>query len=205
MPLQSDAPPADLPHEAVGIFSTWYKTAMADRRIEDANAMALATADETGLPSCRMVLLKSFDAGGFVFYTNLGSRKGCDLQANPRAAICFHWSPLGRQVRIEGGVTGVTLQEADTYFASRLRSSQIGAWASRQSQCLESPSILLSRIARRTVQFAAQPVPRPDFWSGYRVRPDRVEFWSEGSFRIHHRRVFALSADHGWRSLELFP
>lgn len=205
MPLQSSLSAQDLPRQAVDTFRAWFDEAAADPRIDDASAMSLATANETGHPSCRIVLLKSFDAQGFVFYTNLNSRKGCDLHANPRAALCFYWSALGRQVRIEGRVTWVTSSEADTYFASRPRSSQIGAWASRQSERLDSRSVLHKRIAKRSVQFASRPVPRPAFWSGARVTPDRIEFWSAGAFRIHQRQVFAFSADDGWQEMELFP
>jgi len=205
MPLQSDVSARDLPRQAFETFKAWFNEAVADPRIEDASAMSLATANKAGHPSCRVVLLKSFDPKGFVFYTNLSSRKGCDLRANPRAALCFYWSALGRQVRIEGHVTWVKPDDADTYFASRPRNSQIGAWASRQSERLESRSVLHKRIAKRTVQFAARPVPRPAFWSGARVIPERIEFWSAGAFRIHQRQVFVFSTDDGWQDLGLFP
>lgn len=205
MPLQCNTPGQELPRQAVETFRAWYEDAVENPLVDDASAMSLATANHSGRPSCRVVLLKSFDARGFVFYTNLNSRKGRDLRANPGAALCFYWPALRRQVRIEGVVTPVTSQEADVYFATRPRNSQIGAWASRQSESLESRSVLHKRIANRTVRFAARPVPRPVFWSGFRLIPDRVEFWSEGSFRIHDRRAFVFSADDGWQILDLFP
>lgn len=176
------------------------------RQVEpaDATAMALATADAAGQPSVRMVLLKSADAEGFVFYTNLGSRKARDLAANPRAALCLHWPTLGAQVRAEGTVRAVGEAEADAYFASRPRGSQVGAWASRQSAPLASREALLARYAELERRFEGGDVPRPPFWSGFRLAPAAVEIWQSDTFRLHHRHLYTRTAD-GWRRELLQP
>ena len=184
-------------------FDAWFKEASA-REPEDPNAMALATADPQGRPSLRMVLLKGVDDRGFVFYTNLGSRKGQQLQANPHAALTFHWKSLHRQVRAEGAVEPVTGEEADAYFASRHRSSQIGAWASRQSQPMTARLELERRVAEFTAKFGFGKVPRPDWWSGFRVLPSRIEFWQAGAFRLHERTLYIRDGE-GWQTQRLFP
>jgi pyridoxamine 5'-phosphate oxidase len=173
-------------------------------RLPEANAMTLATVDAAGAPSARIVLLKALDERGFVFYTNLGSRKAHELAANPRAAIVFHWAPLERQVRAEGSVERVTDAEADAYFASRARESQIGAWASRQSETLPSDATLEARVRDVEQRYAGKPVPRPAHWSGYRLVPDRIEFWHGRPHRLHERRVFERSAG-AWTLRRLFP
>jgi pyridoxamine 5'-phosphate oxidase len=175
--------------------------------LREPNAMALATADARGRPSVRMVLLKSVDERGFVFYTNLGSRKAGELIANPHAALCFHWQPLELQVRVEGAVERVDPAEADEYFATRARGSQIGAWASLQSRPLPSRDELEERICEVEDRFAGGDVPRPDFWSGFRVRPERIEFWSGRPSRLHERDVYTRDpADpSGWTVGMLFP
>jgi pyridoxamine 5'-phosphate oxidase len=158
------------------------------------------------MPSVRMVLLKGFDEAGFVFFTNLESRKGEQLKANPKAALCFHWKTLQRSVRVEGLVTPVSPAEADAYFATRPRSSRIGAWASTQSRPLTSRFELERRIAEYTARFGLGEVPRPSFWSGFRVAPLRIEFWKNGAFRLHDRLVFTRAGlAEGWAIERLFP
>jgi pyridoxamine 5'-phosphate oxidase len=173
-------------------------------RLPDPTAMSLATVSADGAPSVRIVLLKGIDERGFVFYTNLRSRKGRELAAVPRAALCFHWATLDVQIRIEGDVEPVSDEEADAYFASRARESQIGAWASSQSETLASMEQLRERVADVETRFANQPVPRPPHWSGRRVRPRRIEFWHAGAFRLHERRVFERDGDR-WTMRLLFP
>ncbi len=166
--------------------------------------MSLATVDAAGRPSVRMVLLKAADARGFVFYTNLGSPKIADLTANPRAALCLHWPILERQVRIEGRVEAVSEEEADAYFASRPRLSQLGAWASAQSQPMAGRFVLEQAVAAMALKFPVSAVPRPSFWSGRRVVPDLIEFWQQRAFRHHDRERFVRTAE-GWQSQWLFP
>ena len=166
--------------------------------------MALATADAQGRPSVRMILLKGHDARGFVFYTNLDSRKGGELAANPNAALLFHWKSLRRQVRVEGPVEPVSDAEADAYFASRARESQLGAWASDQSRPLDRRETFEARYQETAARFDGGDVPRPPRWSGWRVMPERIEFWSDRAFRLHERRLFTR-AGTGWSEGLLYP
>lgn len=173
----------------------------------DPNGVAVATVGQDGQPSLRMVLLKGIEGGGFVFYTNTQSRKGEELRAHPKAALLFHWKSLRRQVRIEGPVVPVGEAEADAYFATRARGSQIGAWASDQSRVLASRFELEKRVAMFTARHAVGRVPRPPHWSGFRVVPLRFEFWQDGAFRLHDRTVFRRSDTDAetWISEKLFP
>ncbi|HEX6807730.1 MAG TPA: pyridoxamine 5'-phosphate oxidase [Gemmatimonadaceae bacterium] len=173
-------------------------------RLPEPTAMTLATVDDAGRPSARIVLLKDVDARGFVFYTNYESRKGRELLAHPWTALCFHWQPMERQVRVEGPVERVTNAEADAYFASRARMSRIGAWASRQSATLESDAELEQRVRDVEARFAGGDVPRPPNWSGFRVAPRRMEFWRGRPYRLHERLLYDRD-DTGWRVRRLFP
>ena len=184
------------------LFGAWFAEAEA-AEVNDPNAMSLATATPGGLPSVRMVLLKGFDTG-FVFYTNFHSRKGAELAANGQAALLFHWKSLRRQVRIEGPIAEVTAAEADAYFHSRPRDSQIGAWASLQSEPMAERFELERRMANYTAQYASRPVPRPPHWSGYRVTPETFEFWVDRPFRLHERITFTRSSN-GWTTGRLYP
>ncbi len=185
------------------LFSEWLAEASAQEP-NDPNAMALATVDDSGLPDVRMVLLKGFDPDGFVFYTNLESSKGRQLAASPKAALCFHWKTLRRQVRVRGPVEPVTPEEADAYFASRPRLARIGAWASTQSKPLESRMALERAVALQTARFAVGEIPRPPHWSGFRIVPLEIEFWRDGAFRLHHRARFVRAPD-GWTKTLLYP
>lgn len=189
--------------DPVATFARWLEEAGA-KEPNDPNAVAVATASRDGAPSVRMCLLKGVDERGFVFYTNLGSRKAHELDDNPRAALLFHWKSLKRQVRVEGAVERVTDAEADAYFATRARVSQIGAWASRQSAPLSGRGELEARVAAATARFGLGTVPRPPFWSGYRVLPGTIELWEDRPFRLHMRWRYEKTAD-GWRGTELFP
>lgn len=195
--------PADIDTEPLDRFHDWLAQAEA-KEPSNPTACALATARADGQPSVRMVLMRGYDQRGFVFYTNLESQKGHELSENPKAAMCFHWKSLDKQVRIEGPVEPVSAEEADAYFASRHRLSQIGAWASDQSRPLESRFALEKRVAEATARFGAGKVPRPPHWSGFRIVPDRIEFWSEGRFRLHERILY-LREGGGWRTERLYP
>lgn len=184
-------------------FKAWMSDAEKSE-INDPNAMTLATATPDGVPSARMVLLKGVDDRGFAFYTNLGSAKAAELAANPRAALCFHWKSLRRQVRVTGAVGPVSDTEADAYFASRARVSQLGAWASKQSQILKGRFELEARVAKYTAKFNIGAVPRPPFWSGFCLSPDKIEFWEDRPFRLHMRFVYSRT-EVGWDTQELYP
>ena len=191
--------------DPVALFEEWMELARA-KEPEDPNAMALATADGDGFPDVRMVLLKGADERGFVFYTNLESAKGLELKENSRAALCFHWKSLRRQIRVRGAVTPVSEAEADAYFASRAKDSQIGAWASKQSRPLEARFELERQVAVFAAKFGLGKVPRPPHWSGFRVVPSRIEFWRDRPFRLHDRLVFKReSASAPWRTERLYP
>lgn len=190
-------------HDPIARFREGLDRAIA-ARLPEPTAVALATADGRGRPAVRMVLLKSVDERGFTFYTNLESRKGEHLRANPHASLCFFWQPLELQVRVEGPVEPVSESEADAYFASRPRASQLGAWASLQSRPLTSREELDARVAEVERRFAGEEIPRPPFWSGYRVVPDRIEFWFGRPGRLHDRELY-LREDGGWRLQRLYP
>jgi pyridoxamine 5'-phosphate oxidase len=197
----ADSPPDD----PLTLFDAWFAEAK-EQEVNDANAMALATVGADGMPSQRMVLLKDAGAEGFVFYTNTESRKGEQLLAQPKAALLFHWKSLRRQVRVEGPVERVSAEEADAYFASRPRQSQIGAWASEQSRPLESRYALEKRVAKFAAKHAVGAVPRPPHWSGFRVVPRLIEFWKDGAFRLHDRVVYTRGEPGDpWRTERLYP
>lgn len=187
------------------LFAEWL--ALAGRKEpNDANAMALATVDEAGMPDVRMVLLKDFDACGLTFYTNLMSAKGVQLAANPKAAAVFHWKSIRRQVRFRGTVEPVTPEEADAYFATRARGARIGAWASAQSRPLESRFALEKAVAANAAKFGLGDIPRPDHWSGFRIAPVQIEFWVNRPFRLHERLVYRRDNEKsGWTKEQLYP
>ena len=187
------------------LFEVWFGEAKTHEP-NDPNAMALATSGADGLPDVRMVLLKEFDEAGFVFYTNTQSQKGDELAENMQAAGVLHWKSLRRQVRFRGPVELVSEAEADAYFASRPRDSRIGAWASQQSRPLESRFALEKAVAKHATRFAIGEVPRPDYWTGYRIRPLYIEFWMDKPFRLHDRHVFRRPApEGGWTTERLYP
>ncbi len=199
---------ADLPpltaSDPIALFSDWLSEAVA-KEINDPNAMALATVDDTGLPDLRMVLLKDAGPDGFVFYTNLDSAKGNQLKANPRAALLFHWKSLRRQVRVRGDITAVTPEEADAYWATRARPAQLGAWASQQSRPLPDRMAFEKAIATYGLKFGLGKAPRPPHWSGFRLAPTHIEFWRDRPFRLHERLTFERAEPQGWTTSRLYP
>lgn len=203
MPLTHDAGLEHPPSDPFVLFGQWYEDARIHEQHE-LTAMTLATADVTGRPSARIVLFKHHDAEGFVFYTNLGSRKSTDLDANPQAAALFWLPVLQRQIRIEGRVSRVADAEADAYFAGRPRTSQLGAWTSLQSTPLESRAMMEERLAGFEAQFADGPVPRPPYWGGWRLKPDRFEFWHEREARLHDRIIYSFD-DGAWHCARQYP
>lgn len=190
--------------EPFELFGKWFEQAK-EKETNDPNAMAVASVGPDGMPSQRMVLLKDFDEKGFVFYTNYESRKGQQILSHPKVALLFHWKSLRRQVRIEGEVEQVSAEEADAYFATRHRSSQIGAWASQQSRPLEGRWELEKRVAQFAAKYGVGAVPRPAYWSGFRIGPRMIEFWQDGAFRLHDRLVYHRQEDGSWKTERLYP
>ena len=204
------APPPDdaaffAQDEPLALFAAWLKEAR-EKEPNDPNAMALATVDETGFPDVRMVLLKDFDARGFTFYSNFESAKGSQLAANPRAALCFHWKSLRRQVRLRGDILPASAEEAEAYFQSRDRGARLGAWASAQSRPLETRFALEQRVAEYAAKFGLGKIPLPPHWGGYRLVPAQIEFWRDRPFRLHDRLVFTRENASGpWAKSRLYP
>jgi len=191
--------------EPLALFAEWFAEA-CKAEPNDPNAMALATVDPTGLPDVRMVLMKGYDADGFVFYSHIASQKGRELAASPKTALLFHWKSLRRQVRIRGLVSKVSDAEADAYFATRPKQAQIGAWASKQSQPLESRFAFEQAIAKVAAKYLIGEVPRPPGWSGWRITPLRFEFWHDRPFRLHDRIEFSRDTPGGaWSKTRLYP
>jgi len=190
--------------DPIELFNQWHQEARKTD-LDEPDAFCLSTCDTNGMPSSRMLLVKGADQEGFVFYTNLGSRKAKQLQENPQAAMCFHWQPLRKQIRVQGHIQPVSPEEADAYFASRIRGSQIGAWASKQTQSMAGPEELLVRFAEFAEKFEDQEVPRPEFWSGFRLKPIRIEFWQAADARLHERLEYRLLDDGTWATDLLFP
>ncbi|KQR32348.1 pyridoxamine 5'-phosphate oxidase [Agrobacterium sp. CNPSo 3708] len=192
-------------NEPFALFAEWLRDATASE-INDPNAVALASVDEDGMPSVRMVLLKAADERGFVIYTNFESRKGHELLGQQKAGLCFHWKSLRRQVRVRGLVEVVSDEEADEYYASRPRGSRIGAWASKQSRPLESRFALEKAVAEYTAKYALGEIPRPPYWSGFRINPLTIEFWHDRKFRLHDRVEFRReSTDAPWTKVRMYP
>ncbi|MGE5212489.1 MAG: pyridoxamine 5'-phosphate oxidase [Nitrospirota bacterium] len=193
-------PPADDP---IAIFQSWFQEAI-DSGIEEPSAMTVATVDPDGFPDARMILLKGVDERGFVFYTNLGSAKAKALMHDPRVALCFYWGQIGKQVRVRGLTKLVSDEEADAYFATRARLSQISAWASKQSRPMHGYFELETEVAKSALRFGLGKIPRPPFWSGFRVVPERIEFWLQKPFR-RHQRIFYQRTPNGWQKHWLYP
>ncbi|MEM6461493.1 MAG: pyridoxamine 5'-phosphate oxidase [Pseudomonadota bacterium] len=194
-----------LSEEPFALFAAWMKEAEASEP-NDPTALSLATVDSEGMPNVRMVLLKGFEDGGFTIYTNLESRKGRELLASKKAAMCFHWKSLRRQVRIRGPVNVVSDDAADTYFATRPRGSRIGAWASQQSRPLEGRFALEKAVAEYTAKYPVGDIPRPSHWSGFRLEPVSIEFWHDRKFRLHDRIIFDRTSDgESWTKTRLYP
>jgi len=195
-------PPTENPLE---LFNVWLEEARKSE-LNDHNAVSLATVDADGMPNVRIVLLKDFDEQGFVFYTNLESAKGTEILAASKCAMCFHWKSRQRQVRLRGAIELVSDEQADEYFASRPRQSRIGAWASQQSRPMKGRGDLLSAIAKIGLKYPVGTIPRPDFWSGIRLKPASIEFWQAGEFRLHHRTVYQRDENTTtWTRTMLFP
>jgi pyridoxamine 5'-phosphate oxidase len=190
--------------EPFRLFAAWLEDATKSEP-NDPNGLALATVDEDGMPDVRMVLLKGFDEHGFVFYTNFESTKGRELLSSMKAAMCFHWKSLRRQVRVRGPVEVVSDEEADAYFKTRPRGSRIGAWASKQSRPLESRFALEKAVAEYTARYAIGEIPRPKHWSGFRLVPWSIEFWHDQPFRLHDRIMFTRTSEGGWEKMRLYP
>jgi pyridoxamine 5'-phosphate oxidase len=193
-----------MPTDPFALFAEWMALAQASE-INDPDAMALATASADGRPSVRMVLMRRHGPEGFGFFTNLQSRKGQEIAANPWGGLCIHWKSLRKQVRAEGRLVAVSEEDADDYFASRSRNSQIGSHASDQSRPLDSRETFKRRVAEAQARFAEGDVPRPAHWSGFRLVPDRIEFWEDVEFRLHHRRLFERQPDESWSEGLLYP
>ena len=192
-------------NEPFTLFGEWLREAEVSEP-NDPNAVALATVDKDGLPNVRMVLLKGFDLDGFVFYTNFESQKGQEILSQKKAAMCFHWKSLRRQIRLRGLVDIVSDAEADDYFKTRARGSRIGAWASKQSRPLESRFALERSVVEYTARFAIGEIPRPDYWSGFRIRPLSIEFWHDRNFRLHDRIEFRRDVPEGaWEKVRMYP
>lgn len=189
--------------EPFRLFAAWLQDATKSEP-NDPNGVALATVDDDGMPDVRMVLLKGFDEEGFVFYTNFESAKGRELLSTMKAAMCFHWKSLRRQVRVRGPVEVVSDAEADAYYATRPRGSRIGAWASAQSRPLDSRRTLEAAVAELEAKYGGDDIPRPAHWSGFRIKPVTIEFWQDGAFRLHDRIVFARAGDR-WETTRLYP
>jgi len=202
-PSGAQSPQAVTERDPFALFATWFADATAVE-LNDPNAMTVATISADGLPSARIVLMKDWDRRGFVFYTNKESRKGDELKANRQAALLFHWKSLRRQIRIEGAVEDVSDSDADAYYNSRPRVSRLGAWASIQSRPLADRTVLEQRVADAEARYPGESVPRPSYWSGYRVIPARFEFWQDMPFRLHDRTIFSRDGD-AWTSGKLFP
>jgi pyridoxamine 5'-phosphate oxidase len=195
-------PPIAFTTDPFQLFAQWFADAAAKEGLPE--AMSLATVGKDGRPAVRMVLLKDFGSDGFVFYTNTQSRKGREIAANPNGALCLYWKTISRSIRIEGVFTPVTTAEADAYFESRPRDSQLAAWASSQSEILSAREILFQRFAAERLRYENHPVPRPPQWSGYRLRPDMIEFWMDVPNRLHDRLVFEKAATE-WKISRLYP
>lgn len=204
MSLPDAAPAAPSATDPFALFAEWMALAEA-QEINDPDAMAIATSTPDGRPSVRMVLMRRHGPDGFGFFTNLESRKGQEIAANPFGALCIHWKSLRKQVRAEGRLIQVSDADADDYFASRSRNSQIGSHASDQSRPLDSRDTFIARVAEAQARFAEGAVPRPEHWSGFRLVPDRIEFWEDVEFRLHHRRLFQRLPGGGWSEGLLYP